>query len=426
MKRQNAFVLSLFLFLTIFVPTSISSAAQTLKVGGVCTKAGITTKVGKLSLACVKSGKKLIWTKVSTPSINPLPSPSPTASSTLSPNPTPIMPSATSEPLSSNHLTFQNLLNNYKDVASIAYENTQLMLQANKDKEFVQSFTFRIAPGLTADPSKYQEVIKKANIFFANHQKPISFLGILYTSKDMDWAKEVFDKETGYADHDMMVKAPFGGDPNSTGGGANANTINNHGVTVFGYYKGFDTDPFVTSMSMAAHEYVHQIQMAQFNANRGDQGTQGNESIPCWITEGQANFNGIGIAATNFDDYLKFRGIQAHYLTLRNATVTGGQSDLNRTQLTPEYIGKYYDAMNITAGGSCIMSSQYGLGYSIGMLTVEALSSVKGAGSSMTLIQKLALGKTFEQAFNEVYGVNWADVKETLAQLVSKQLQEIL
>ena len=406
-------------------------AATSVKAGSSCTKLNSTVISSGFKFQCVKSGKKLVWKSIGVVKTNPTPSPSPSPSAsptaTLSATPTASKSSDPEVLQYKNLLTFQELLNRRADIPSIAFTATQDLLQFNQKKELpAQPFTFRIAPGLTVDTSKYQDAIKKANQFFANFLRPISFLGILYSAKDMDWAKTVFDSETGFADHDMMVKAPFGGDPNSTGGGANANVIENHGITVYGYYKGFDTDLLVTSMSMTTHEYVHQIQTAQFSPKLGDQGTQSNETMPCWITEGQANFNGIGIATNSLDEYLKVRDFQAHSLILRNATNYNGNPEITKSELTPDYISKYYDQMNITKGSSCIRSTQYGLGYSLGMLTVEALSAIKGPDSTMILVQKLGTGKTFEQSFQEVYGEKWSDVKGILAQLVSVELQTIL
>ena len=55
------------IFLTIILPlVSLSfPAAAAVKAGGACNKSGLTTVVNSsLKLICLKSGKKLIWTKV--------------------------------------------------------------------------------------------------------------------------------------------------------------------------------------------------------------------------------------------------------------------------------------------------------------------------------------------------------------------------
>ena len=69
----------------------VSAEAVEPKIGSVCKKAGLKAQTAtKVSMICTKSGKKLIWKKVS---VRPIPSPTPTASPsptpTASPSPTP-------------------------------------------------------------------------------------------------------------------------------------------------------------------------------------------------------------------------------------------------------------------------------------------------------------------------------------------------
>ena len=79
----------------------VSAEAVEPKIGSVCKKAGLKAQTAtKVSMICTKSGKKLIWKKVS---VRPIPSPTPTASPsptpTASPSPTPTAsPSPTPSP----------------------------------------------------------------------------------------------------------------------------------------------------------------------------------------------------------------------------------------------------------------------------------------------------------------------------------------
>lgn len=61
MRNCRAILIAVSLFLGIYP----SSAAQTIKAGSVCTKVNETKVVGNLNFKCTKTGKKLIWTKVS-------------------------------------------------------------------------------------------------------------------------------------------------------------------------------------------------------------------------------------------------------------------------------------------------------------------------------------------------------------------------
>ena len=60
----------------------------------------------------------------------------------------------------------------------------------------------------------------------------------------------------------------------------------------------------------------------------------------------------------------------------------------------------------------------YDLGYSLGFLTVEALSAVWGADSAMNLY-KLMPSNSFETAFELTYGTPWNEAKHILASVVS-------
>lgn len=62
----------------VITPLLLSLQLQTShavdKVGATCTKVGSKSVVGKTTLSCIKSGDKLVWTKLT----DPTPTPSPT------------------------------------------------------------------------------------------------------------------------------------------------------------------------------------------------------------------------------------------------------------------------------------------------------------------------------------------------------------
>ena len=53
-------------FIVLFLISSISPAQAVVKAGAKCTKAGVTASVGGKKFTCIKSGKKLVWSKGTT------------------------------------------------------------------------------------------------------------------------------------------------------------------------------------------------------------------------------------------------------------------------------------------------------------------------------------------------------------------------
>jgi hypothetical protein len=81
-------LLKILLLSAVFASSSLLPSHAALKAGAMCKKVGQVSIQGKNSFKCVKSGKKLIWSKVKQNS-SPAPTPAPTPNPTLSPTATP-------------------------------------------------------------------------------------------------------------------------------------------------------------------------------------------------------------------------------------------------------------------------------------------------------------------------------------------------
>ena len=163
------------------------------------------------------------------------------------------------------------------------------------------------------------------------------------------------------------------------------------------------------------HEYTHGVQYSPwghlYNPARAERSTS-----PCWLGEGNATFTGYAAGTTNYEDYLD----------VRSKIVENRHSSLPFTDYSTSRILEYYNNNTIVTsyeeGMACRENSDFKLAYTVGMLTVEALSAISGSTSSMYLYKYMALGMTYEEAFEMIYGSSWEEAKPTLASFVSSTI----
>ncbi len=373
MKRVTfTLVLALVLSLQLNAP-----ATAVIKAGAVCAKINSTKVVSGLKLTCVKSGKKLVWKAVATEPAAPT--------------------------------SFDNLLANYKGIPAAAWKSTQSNIASNTLATPPLEILLGPNTKMPYEKSIVEVALKKLTGIFKNFAQPPKQTTLFYNYKDLKWAtdslstfRNPFRVSNTYADQaiehcptEYFCRGSFGNYAEGTG------LI----ITSVALPEGQWIDYFDLSGALDIHEFTHTIQKAQFLEAKKNT----HNGYPHWFSEGQpqvAAFTGANNTLSAYKEMrLKVMDVPAKGL--------GGYS--------PEDISRFYKLQSEDVRDLATSDLKYTIGY----ITVEALTALKGIDSTMNLVKAVAAGDTYEQAFKKIYGVEWSYAEPILAQVVSKQFLEV-
>ena len=361
-----------------FALLPVFPASGAVKAGAICTKLNSTKTASGAKLTCIKSGKKLVWSK-----------------------------GVAIEPAAPT--SFDDLLANYKGIPAAAWKSTQANIASN----ILATPPLEIVIGpntkMPYDRSVSETALKKITGIFKNFVQPPKQTSVFYNFTDLNWAKEYlatfknpFRTSNTYSDQAVehcpsafMCRGAFGNYAVGTG-----LIINSVALPDDVYVT-----PFALNGSIDIHEFTHTIQKAQFLA--------ANKTIhwvyPHWFSEGQPQVAGMTGSSKTLAEYKENR----IRMIDRPAKGLGGYS--------PADISRFYV---LQKSGSPEPTTR-DLVYTIGYITVEALTALKGIDSTMNLVKAVAEGDTFEQAFKKIYGVEWSYAEPILAEVISKQFLEV-
>jgi len=325
-------------------------------------------------------------------------------------------------------ITFANIEQRIADVPAAAYSALQKVYSANSQPKI--PLTILQGPN-TVVPTDVKVAFGKIAKLWSGFRQPVTYHALVYGFKDKAWALK--------ADAKVPVVVADGG---SRGRASMSSVINqclvnqcgsaNSGISdakgsgygQFQISSNYANDPYMLMGGVFGHEYTHSTQAAQFlgNANVGKPVSKEREKygldnspsglfqgvLPCWMTEGMANFNGTAVVATSFDKYMEWR-----------KDAPKGQQTPDFTDFTAASIQNY---LLTTNPPKCLPPAGiYLMGYTIGALTVEALAAIAGPQASMAVVTLMGRGQTYDQAFKSVYGISWAEVAPILAKVVAAE-----
>jgi hypothetical protein len=319
--------------------------------------------------------------------------------------------------VSSSFIDWGDLKEKLSEVPKIAWEDSQAILIENGVVS-QDSVELEIKVGPTTDLyfSDNEAALKTAIQFWAGFDQPSRYIALFYNFDDLNWAEDELMSYGFWINKEEAKRRARETCEDTICRGANSGTgygdFPSVGIGTFGINLGEAGPDGYRDGPLHIHEYTHAVQAAHWIGFSDHPQSGANENAPCWLIEGNAHFSGLSAGITNYEDYLG----------LRSSQVRGRHYDEPFSDYSTPKILEYY---NDNTPFVCVGRSDYVLGYSVGFLTVEALSAVAGANSSMYLYKYMSRGKTYEQAFEIIYGSSWEEAKPILALFVSSTIRQL-
>ena len=170
-------------------------------------------------------------------------------------------------------------------------------------------------------------------------------------------------------------------------------------------YSEYSRDVLAIGMG---HEYLHTIQRVIL----GERWFQRDYTPPSWFNEGSAVF--MENAASNhdsFDTFMQFRDVDSKLL----------YADCPYEFCVKIDEAKVLNYLSLSHRQGNWDNFPYAMKYEMSARTIEVLVALKGPDSIIDLVEVMSTQKTFDRAFEEVYGISYESAKPIIAKIVAEQ-----
>ena len=368
--------------LTLVACIGIPFHADALHPSSACRKAGLTRTTNGIKFTCIKSGKKLVWSKgVATKTGT-------TAATTTTTTTTP--PSPTS---------FVNLVENYKGISYAAWQKSREKVQISKSASIEVNVV--LGPTTKQTYSTPEKAFALVSRHYAGYLEPSRVDVLTFNFADRDWAVRKMDELMPNKGSRWIYDVACSSASNCGGGGAFSDGTNKFLVVIA-------TDAFDDlhkEGTLEAHEFTHVIQQAIMKA--GNPWPLVHPWPPSWYWEGQAEYTqNAAIFFESFDMYTKRR---------RDVL-----SELFRSSTFDKaYIESYFV---INGTDDWRKAHNNWRQYDLGSMFVEILTALKGPDSTMEMWRLAQTGVGFSDAFKQIYGTSFESALPIMAQAMALQL----
>jgi hypothetical protein len=401
-------------------------ATAAIKAGSACTKLNQKMTSAGYTYTCIKSGKKLVWSKgvkvvVPKPIPSPTPSPSqsptaigdpvgaigstPTPSATPTPSPTPTpTPSPTTDPVPVEPKTLDDLIAHPESVSYWAWKKSnQRIASATLTGPHA---TVLVGPHTVLPNTKLQTALDLTTQIYSGFAHPSSVTAIYYNIEDISWAQQEWMKIALHPQGNEAARMCQTAD--TCWGALSEIDLRGNGLLLIA-----SKDPAVssdnhTSGTLESHEYAHAIQSTQFvgTAKEANVYCCSKAYMPWWMVEGNAEFSqAAAMYSTSYSKYLEERRMDTGDLF----------SDKGKT-FTQEWFQNYLDTSKFTEWNKPENNWRM---YDVGYLVNEVLASLMGPSITMQLFKDVADGKSWDQVFEANLGISWSEALPKLAAILN-------